>query len=120
MPKVAKKDTKPAKRSKEPEKKKKRKMKKDPNAPKAPLSAYLLFCGEYREKVRAENPDASFGTIGRLLGERWAKLADQQKTPYITKHEKAKAKYSIEKAAYDAKKKAAASDDDDDEEEESD
>lgn len=63
MPKVVKKETKVTKRGKavEEPKKKKRRAKKDPNAPKNPLSAYLLFCEEWREKVRAENPDASFG-----------------------------------------------------------
>ncbi|OAQ33033.1 hypothetical protein K457DRAFT_134675, partial [Linnemannia elongata AG-77] len=25
------------------------------------MSAYLLFCGEWREKVKAQNPESSFG-----------------------------------------------------------
>ncbi len=63
MPKVAKKDTKVSKRSAKAEepKKRKRKAKKDPNAPKNAMSAYLMFCEEWREKVKAQNPDASFG-----------------------------------------------------------
>ncbi|KAF9348803.1 Non-histone chromosomal protein 6 [Mortierella sp. AD094] len=118
MPKVAKKDAKVTKRGKVVEdKKRKRKAKKDPNAPKNPMSAYLLFCEEWREKVKAQNPDSSFGELGRLLGEQWRAYTDDQKAPYIAKHEKAKAKYATEKAAYDAKK---AQDDDDEEEEESD
>lgn len=62
MPKVAKKDQKVTKRAKvEEPKKRKRKAKKDPNAPKNPMSAYLLFCEEWRGKVKAQNPEASFG-----------------------------------------------------------
>ena len=65
MPKIVnKKDAKVSKRGKNEDVKKKRrknKVKKDPNAPKNPLSAYLLFCDEFREKVRAENAEASFG-----------------------------------------------------------
>ncbi|KAF9899521.1 hypothetical protein BX616_002971 [Lobosporangium transversale] len=88
MPKVAKKDAKVSKRGKNEEvKKRKRKAKKDPNAPKNPMSAYLLFCEEWREKVKAQNPDSSF----------------------------AKAKYATEKAAYDAKK--AQDDEEDEDEE---
>ncbi|KAG0360477.1 Non-histone chromosomal protein 6 [Podila minutissima] len=118
MPKVVKKETKVTKRGKavEEPKKKKRRAKKDPNAPKNPLSAYLLFCEEWREKVRAEHPDASFGTIGKLLGEQWRSYSDEKKAPYNKKHEAGKAKYAVEKAAYDAKKAG----DSDDEEEESD
>lgn len=62
MPKVAKKEQKVSKRAKvEEPKKRKRKAKKDPNAPKNPMSAYLLFCEEWREKVKAQNPESSFG-----------------------------------------------------------
>ncbi|KAF9945638.1 Non-histone chromosomal protein 6 [Mortierella alpina] len=115
MPKVTKKETKTSKRAKNDEpKKRKRKQKKDPNAPKNPMSAYLMFCEEWREKVKAQNPDASFGELGRLLGVQWRSYTDEQKTPYVTKHEKAKAKYAVEKAAYDAKK----GEEDDEEEEE--
>ncbi|KAF9202509.1 Non-histone chromosomal protein 6 [Haplosporangium sp. Z 27] len=118
MPKAAKKETKVTKRGKNVEdKKRKRKAKKDPNAPKNPMSAYLLFCEEWREKVKAQNPDSSFGELGRLLGEQWRAYTEDQKAPYLAKHEKAKQKYATEKAAYDAKK---AQDDEDEEEEESD
>jgi hypothetical protein len=72
MPKAAtKKETSKAsaKRGKAEEpKKRKRKAKKDPDAPKNPMSAYLLFCEEWREKVKAANPDSSFGKLGFLRG----------------------------------------------------
>jgi hypothetical protein len=35
--------------------------KKDPNAPKRPLSAYMFFSQDWRERIKAENPDAGFG-----------------------------------------------------------
>ncbi|KAF9977944.1 Non-histone chromosomal protein 6 [Actinomortierella ambigua] len=119
MPKVAKKDTKVSKRAAKAEPaKRKRRAKKDVNAPKNPLSAYLLFCEEFREKIRSENTEASFGEIGKLLGAKWRGYTDEQKAPYIAKHEKAKEKYNQEKAAYDAQK--ASNDDDDDEDEDDD
>lgn len=38
------------------------KTKKDPAAPKRPLSAYMFFSQDWRERVKEENPDAGFGT----------------------------------------------------------
>ena len=38
-----------------------RKAKKDKNAPKRALSAYMFFSQDWRERVKAENPDAGFG-----------------------------------------------------------
>ena len=38
-----------------------RKGKKDPNAPKRALSAYMFFSQDWRERIKAENPDAGFG-----------------------------------------------------------
>jgi len=35
--------------------------KKDPKAPKRALSAYMFFSQDWRERIKAENPDASFG-----------------------------------------------------------
>lgn len=41
------------------------KGKKDPNAPKRALSAYMFFSQDWRERVKAENPDAGFGESRR-------------------------------------------------------
>jgi hypothetical protein len=41
--------------------------KKDPNAPKRALSAFMLFSQDKRQKVKEENPDASFGKLLILL-----------------------------------------------------
>lgn len=56
-----------------------RKAKKDPKAPKRALSAYMFFSQDWRERVKAENPDAGFGEIGKLLGARWKELSDEEK-----------------------------------------
>ena len=34
---------------------------KDPKAPKRALSAYMFFSQDWRERIKAENPDAGFG-----------------------------------------------------------
>jgi hypothetical protein len=48
-------------------KKRKRQKNKDPNAPKRPISAYVAFCNENRPAIKANNPDASFGDLTKLV-----------------------------------------------------
>ena len=44
-----------------------KKTKKDKNAPKRALSAYMFFSQDWRERIKAENPDAGFGEFARLV-----------------------------------------------------
>ena len=37
------------------------KKNKTTGAPKRPLSAYMFFSQDWRERIKAENPDAGFG-----------------------------------------------------------
>lgn len=46
------------------------------------LSSYMLFSQAMRETVKAENPDVSFGTIGKILGQKWKELSEEDKAPY--------------------------------------
>ena len=62
----------------EPKKRTTRK-KKDPNAPKRALSAYMFFANENRDIVRSENPDITFGQVGKKLGEKWKALTPEGK-----------------------------------------
>jgi hypothetical protein len=39
----------------------------------------MLFSQAMRETVKAENPDVSFGTIGKILGQKWKELSDADK-----------------------------------------
>ncbi len=42
-----------------------RAAKKEKEGPKRPLSAFMYFCKDWRERVKAENPEASFGASRR-------------------------------------------------------
>eukprot|EP00730_Choanoeca_flexa_P018873 TRINITY_DN9201_c0_g1_i2.p1 TRINITY_DN9201_c0_g1~~TRINITY_DN9201_c0_g1_i2.p1 ORF type:complete len:211 (+),score=81.21 TRINITY_DN9201_c0_g1_i2:47-679(+) len=88
--------------------KKKAKKVKDPNAPKRPMSAFFVFSGERREKVKEENPDFAAKDVARRLGEEWAALDEEGKKPYTDKAAELKATYEIAKKEYDEKKKAEA------------
>jgi len=46
---------------------KKKRKKKDPNAPKRAMSAYMFYVNSNRDKVKSQNPDATFGDLVRRL-----------------------------------------------------
>ncbi|KAJ3222178.1 Ribonucleoside-diphosphate reductase large subunit, partial [Chytriomyces hyalinus] len=83
-----------------PSKAKPAKAKKDPNAPKKALSAYLLFANENRARIREENPDASFGQIGKLLGAEWKEASEATKQKFSALQEKDKARYAKAMSSY--------------------
>ncbi|KAJ1676823.1 Non-histone chromosomal protein 6 [Spiromyces aspiralis] len=69
-------------------------------APKRPLSAYMFFSQEFRARVKSQNPEATFGQIGKILGEMWRNMADEQKSPFTQKAQQDKARYNKEMAAF--------------------
>ena len=42
-------------------------------------SPYIVFCSEMRSEIKYENPTATFGDLGKLLGKRWGSLTDVEK-----------------------------------------
>ncbi|CAD6587219.1 MAG: Non-histone chromosomal protein 6 [Cyphobasidiales sp. Tagirdzhanova-0007] len=53
--------------------------------------------------VKEENPEASFGEMGKLLGAKWKELDDAGKKPYSDKAEEDKKRYEKEQGSYSAK-----------------
>jgi len=47
--------------------------------PKRAPSPYINFCTEQRPKLKEAHPDATFGDLGKMLGEQWKKLSDAEK-----------------------------------------
>jgi hypothetical protein len=45
-------------------------------------SGYILFSAEIRRRIMAENPEAGFGEVSRIVGVEWKKLNDEQKKQY--------------------------------------
>jgi len=83
-----------------PKGKKRRKTFRDSNAPKAPLTGYVRFLNEQREKVRTEHPELSFPEVTKLLGAQWSKLSVEEKQRYLDEAEKDKERYMMELEAY--------------------
>ena len=57
---------------------------KDENAPRQPLTGYVRFLNERREKVRTDNANLSFSEITKLLGAEWSKLPQHEKQRWET------------------------------------
>ncbi|KAF8778000.1 FACT complex subunit SSRP1 like protein [Argiope bruennichi] len=93
------KKSKSAKTVKEPGMRKKRQKKeKDENKPKRPPSAYFLFLGDMREKIKKDNPGISITEITRKAGEMWKEVADKSK--WEEKAAELKKRYEVAMAEY--------------------
>jgi len=90
--------------------KKKKKVKKlrDPEAPKRPPSSYLLFQNEVRQAMKQANPGMANHEILTTISQRWASMTPEEKDTYHKRQEVAKAQYTLEKTAYDARRIPAA------------
>ena len=69
------------------------KLKKDGTAKKARAkNAFMYFSIENRPKIVAENPDLSFGEIGKEIGKQWReiKAADRKKYDALSAKDKAR------------------------------
>ena len=101
-PAETKKDTAPkAKRTK------KTKSSENENKPKRATSAFMFFSQAIRPTVMKENPGASFGDIGRIIGQKWKELSEADKQPYLEKERRDKERYESDMSA--AKSLASAS-----------
>ena len=78
----------------------KAKKTKDPNAPRRGMTAFMLFSNDNRAKIKESKPDATFGEIGRLVGEAWKALTDKQREVYTKRAEADKQRYTSEMETY--------------------
>jgi len=39
----------------------------------------MFFVQDYRERIKSENPEASFGELGKLLGAKWKEMSETEK-----------------------------------------
>jgi hypothetical protein len=47
----------------------------------------MLFSKEHRPKVKEDNPDMTFGGLGKELGKMWRALSDKEKQAYKDRKE---------------------------------
>ena len=74
--------------------------KKDPNAPKRPLTSFMMYSQKHREAIKAQNPDVSFGQIGKLLGQQWKAIGAEEKAEIEEQAATAKTTYAAMHKTY--------------------
>ncbi|XP_036940883.1 thymocyte selection-associated high mobility group box protein TOX isoform X3 [Acanthopagrus latus] len=80
----------------------KKKKRKDPNEPVKPVSAYALFFRDTQANIKAQNPNATFGEVSKIVASMWDSLGEEQKQLYKKRTETAKKEYLKQLAAYRA------------------
>ncbi|CUS12057.1 unnamed protein product [Tuber aestivum] len=94
----------------EPEgpKRRARRPKRDPAMPKRPMTAYLLFCHQGRDTVKADlGPDATHKDVLAELTKRWSDTPDDQKKAWQDLYQKNREVYAKDMALYKAAKELA-------------
>ena len=81
---------------------KKKGKKKDPNAPKRAMTAYILYSNAVRAQLKAENPNLSFGELGKRIAADYKSLSAEERKQWDDKAAKDKERYQEEMAAYSA------------------
>lgn len=73
------------------------KHKKEKNdTPNKSLSPFIIFNKDNREKIKAANPDVTFGELGKLIGNAWRDLNETDKSIYQQKADQDKLRYQTE------------------------
>ncbi|CAZ81310.1 unnamed protein product [Tuber melanosporum] len=91
----------------EPEgpKKRAKRAKRDPAMPKRPMTAYLLFCHQGRDTVKADlGPNATHKDILAELTKRWSETPEDQKKAWQDLYQKNREVYAKDMALYKATK----------------
>uniref|UniRef100_T1INM1 HMG box domain-containing protein n=1 Tax=Strigamia maritima TaxID=126957 RepID=T1INM1_STRMM len=85
-----------------PKGKKRKRTTRDSNAPRLPLTGYVRYLNEQREKARLENPHLPFHEITKILANGWSKLLapEKQIEKYLEEAEKDKERYMKELEQY--------------------
>lgn len=86
----------------------------DSKKPKKANTAWICFTQEMREKVKAENPDATTTDLTKIMSPMWKALSDSERKKYEDMASKDKERYDKEMLEYNANNSDSDSDSDSD------
>lgn len=63
---------------------------KPPKPPTKPCTAYIRFSSIKFREVKAIHPDYNVGSIGRIIGQKWKLLTQEEREPFVDMYRKDK------------------------------
>ncbi len=69
-------------------------------APKRPSSAFILYMNDNRERIKAQNPNATFGELSKIGSAEWKQVKPVVKSKYEKLAEQDKVRYEREMSNY--------------------
>ncbi|KAI7858531.1 high mobility group box domain-containing protein [Circinella umbellata] len=80
----------------------KKKRLKNPTAPKHPMSGFLFYSIKVRSEIVERMPKATVGEISKVIAERWRKLDEEDRSPYVQQAKMDKERYAREMESFTA------------------
>src|SRR5688572_28032992 len=70
------------------------------NKPKRSVSAFILYMNDNRDRIKAQNPEATFGGLSQIGSAEWKVVKPVVKAKYEKLAEQDKARYEREMSTY--------------------
>jgi structure-specific recognition protein 1 len=77
-------------------KKKKLTKAKDPSKPKKPMTAFMLWLNDNRQRIKSENPSVKVTEVAKIAGQEWRELKNEDKQLYEKKAKSLKDRYELD------------------------